>query len=175
MILQASLQWLRQSIHQCFNPQDSSHTLPWWTSYGIYFVRLWEKSDHVINGTALYSQYTFKSLPMSMKYVLSFVRPKSHYSDVIMSVMASQITSLTIVYSTVYSGADQRKHQSSASLAFVRGIHPWLVNSPHKRPVIQNMFPFDDAIMWSIFCFCHFRFTTIIFFTKWMLRRGSVI
>ena len=47
----------------------------------------------------------------------------SHYSEVIMSAMASQITSLTIVYSTVYSGADQRKQQSSASLTFVRGIH----------------------------------------------------
>ena len=46
-----------------------------------------------------------------------------HYSDVIMAAMTSQINSLTIVYSTVYSGADQRKHQSSASLAFVRGIH----------------------------------------------------
>ena len=46
-----------------------------------------------------------------------------HYNDVTMSVMVSQITSLTIVYSTVYSGADQRKHKSSASLAFVRGIH----------------------------------------------------
>ena len=46
-----------------------------------------------------------------------------HYSDVIMGAMASQITSLTIVYSTVCPGADQRKHQSSASLAFVRGIH----------------------------------------------------
>ena len=46
-----------------------------------------------------------------------------HYIDAIMTTMASQITSLTIVYSTVYSGADQRKHQSSASLAFVRGIH----------------------------------------------------
>ena len=48
-----------------------------------------------------------------------------HYSDVIMDPMASQITNLTIVYSTVYSGADQRKHQSSASLPFVRGIHRW--------------------------------------------------
>ena len=53
-----------------------------------------------------------------------------HYSDVIMDMMASQITSLTIVYSTVYSDADQRKHQSSALLAFVRGIHRWPVNSP---------------------------------------------
>ena len=49
-----------------------------------------------------------------------------------MSAMASQITSLTIVYSTVYSGTDKRIHQSSASLAFVRGIHRWPVNSPHK-------------------------------------------
>ena len=61
-----------------------------------------------------------------------------HYSDVIMSTMASQVTSLTIVYTTVYSGADQRKHQSSASLAFVRGIHWWLVNSPHKWPVTRK-------------------------------------
>ena len=62
-----------------------------------------------------------------------------HYNDVIMSAMASQITSLTIVYSSVYSGADQRKHQSSASLAFVRGIHRWPVNSPHKWPVTRKM------------------------------------
>ena len=46
-----------------------------------------------------------------------------HYIDVIMTTMTYQITSLTVVYSIVYSGADQRKHQSSASLAFVRGIH----------------------------------------------------
>ena len=70
-----------------------------------------------------------------------------HYSDVIMSTMASQITSLAIVYTTVYSGADQRKHQSSASLAFVRGIHRWPVNSPHKGPVTRRMFPFDGVIM----------------------------
>ena len=70
-----------------------------------------------------------------------------HYSDVIMDTVASQITSLSIVYSTVYSGADQRKHQSSASLAFVRGTHRWAVNSPHKWPVTRKMFPFDDVIM----------------------------
>ena len=71
-----------------------------------------------------------------------------HNSDVIMATVTSQITSLTIVYSTVYSGADQRKHQSSASLAFVRGIHRWPVNSPHKGPVTRKMLPFDDVIMW---------------------------
>ena len=64
-----------------------------------------------------------------------------------MGTIASQITSLTIVYSIVDSDADQREHQSSASLAFVRGIHRWLVNSPQKRPVTRKMFPFDDAIM----------------------------
>ena len=64
-----------------------------------------------------------------------------------MDTMASQITSLTIVYSTVYSDADQRTHQSSASLAFVRGIHRGPVNSPHKWPVTRKMFPFDDVIV----------------------------
>ena len=64
-----------------------------------------------------------------------------------MSVMASQITSLIIVYPTVYSGADQRKHQSSASLAFKWGIHRWPVNSPQKGPVNRKMFPFDDIII----------------------------
>ena len=70
-----------------------------------------------------------------------------HYSDIIMSMMASEITSLMIVYSTIYLGANQRKHQSSASLAFVRGIHRWLVISLHKGPVMWKMFPFDDVIM----------------------------
>ena len=65
---------------------------------------------------------------------------------------ASQITSLTIVYSTDYSGQDQRKHQSSASLAFVRGIHRGPVNSPHKWPVTRKMFPFDEAIMMKMSC-----------------------
>ena len=64
-----------------------------------------------------------------------------------MGAIASQITSLTIVYSTVDSDADQRKHQSSASLAFMRGIHQGPVNSQHKWPVTRKMFPFDDVIM----------------------------
>ena len=73
-----------------------------------------------------------------------------HYCGVIMGTMASQITSLTIVYSTVYSDAHQRKHQSSAPLAFERGIHRGPVNSPHKWPVTREMFPFDDVIMISL-------------------------
>ena len=77
-----------------------------------------------------------------------------HYNDVIMSGMASQITSLTIVYSTVHSsGAYQRKHQSSVSLVFVRGIHSWRwinrwpVNSLLKGPEMRKLFPFNDVIV----------------------------
>ena len=64
-----------------------------------------------------------------------------------MSTMASDITSLSIVCSSVSSGAHQRKHQSSAPLVFMRGIHRWPVNSPYKGPVTRKMFPFDDVIM----------------------------
>ena len=71
----------------------------------------------------------------------------THYNDVIISAMASQIISFTIVYWSVYSGADQRKHQSSASLAFVRGIHRWPVNSIHIGPVTRQMFTFVGVIM----------------------------
>ena len=59
-----------------------------------------------------------------------------------MGVTASQITSLTFVHSTVYSGTDQRKHPSSASLALVLGIYRWSANSPHKWPETRKMFPF---------------------------------
>ena len=64
-----------------------------------------------------------------------------------MGAIASQVTSRTIVYSTIYSGADQRKHQSLASLAFVRGIHQWPVNARTIGPVMRKMFPFDVVIM----------------------------
>ena len=70
--------------------------------------------------------------------------------DVIMGTITSQITSLTVVYSTVYSDIDQRKHQNSASLAFVQGIHRGPVNSPYKWPVTRKMFPFDDVIMLQV-------------------------
>ena len=74
-----------------------------------------------------------------------------------MGAIASHISSLTIVYSIVCSDANQRKHQSSASLAFVKGIHRGPVNSPHKWPVTRKMFPFDDVIMVSLFSFISYR------------------
>ena len=79
-----------------------------------------------------------------------------NYHDVIMGAIASPITSLTIVYSIVYSDVDQREQQSSVSPAFVRGIHQGPVNSPHKWPVMRKMFPFDDVIMclWEVPYYC---------------------
>ena len=82
-----------------------------------------------------------------------FLRLIGHYRDimsVIMSAMVSQITGAWIVCSTVCSGADQRKNQSSASRAFARGIHQWQADFPHKRPVTPKMFPFDDVIMGTV-------------------------
>ena len=70
-----------------------------------------------------------------------------HNNDVILSAMASQITSSTIVCSSGYSSADQRKHQSSAALAFVQRIQWRPVNSPHKGPATRKIFPFDDVII----------------------------
>ena len=92
------------------------------------------------------SFYSYLHHDCSVTYLPEFPRI-IHYGDVIMGAMASRITSLTIVCTTVYSGTDRRKHQSSASLAFVRGIHRGPVNSPHKRSVTRRMSPFDDVIM----------------------------
>ena len=63
----------------------------------------------------------------------------SHYSDVIINAMAPQITGVSIIFFVVCSGVDQ-KHQSSASLAFMRGIHRWPLDSPHKEPVTRKCF-----------------------------------
>ena len=72
-------------------------------------------------------------------------------SDVIIGTVVSQITSPNIVYWIVYSGADQRRHQSSASLAFVWGIHRWPVISPHKWSVTWKMYPFEDVIIFPVY------------------------
>ena len=82
------------------------------------------------------SSVVWESLELNAQDLISVI----HYDDVIMGAIASQITSLTIIYSTVYLDADQRKHQSSASLAFVWGIHRVPVNSPHKWPVTRKCF-----------------------------------
>ena len=94
-------------------------------------------------------------------------RHGDHYSDVIMGVMASQMTSLTSVYSTVYSGADQRKHQSSASLAFVRGP----VTGEFPAQMASNsrkMFPFDDVNHFPCFySLCKYWTMTVLSLQTW--------
>ena len=93
-----------------------------------------------------------KVFPMSVEII--------HYSDIIVSVMASQITGV----STVCSGADQGKHQSSESLAFVSGIHRLLANSPQKEPVMLKMFSFDEIIM-------HWQYWKLL--NQWWPTKGS--
>ena len=61
-----------------------------------------------------------------------------HYSNITMSAIASQITGASAVYSIFCPSADQRKHQNSASLSFVSGIHPWPVSSPRNGPVTRK-------------------------------------
>ena len=127
---QSSFRWFEKPWRAC----DFTVMLHWYNTIGSLQSSWRSHKDET------YGYLTFVS-----------VSPAWHYSDVIMGTIASQITSLTTVYSTVYSDGDQRKHQSSASLAFVRGIHRGPVkspvNSPHKWPVTRKMFPFDDVIM----------------------------
>ena len=115
-------------------------------------TKIWHRDNFRFLVCIISNMYFYRSILMKFIMAALLVLGQSlhtHYNDVIMGAMASQITSLTIVCSTVYSGTDKRKHQSSASLAFVRGIHRWPVNSPHKGPVTRKMFPFDDVIMRS--------------------------
>ena len=99
----------------------------------------------VISGHILLDVYNMSALIFQGCFTVTWIinqlrRCYNHHSDVTMSAMASQNTGVSIVYSTVCSGVDQRKHQSSASLAFERGIHRWLVNSPHKGPQRRKCF-----------------------------------
>ena len=87
---------------------------------------------------------SYQLISLVMTWITEKHSEIKHYGDVIMWEMASQIASLTIVCSTVYSGVDQRKHQSSTSLAFVMGIHRWPVSSPHKGPETRK----NDFILW---------------------------
>ena len=111
------------------------------------FVNICEKIDRVITTLHCSSLITIYCVIHITWFLMIHSFDTYHYNDVTMGAMASQITSLAIVYSTVYSNADERKHQSYASMAFVRGIHRWPVNSPHKLPVTRKMFPFDDIIL----------------------------
>ena len=115
-------------------------------NYFLYIFRTWiwvrkfqfitkchyRTSQSTIFTYSLFGTWTLMVTCQFMSCIIHFFVAKLciHYCDVIMGAMASQLTSLTIVYATVYPDAYQRKHQSSASLAFVRRIHRWPLNSP---------------------------------------------
>ena len=99
----------------------------------------------------------------------------THFSDIIMGAMASQIPNVSIVCSIIYSGANQRKHQSCMSLAFVGGIHR-TVDSPYKGPVTWKIFPFDDFIMWCTPCSsCSFPFIKLRSQAPYLQRRFTTL
>ena len=107
-----------------------------------------QKTPHISPLRGIWLEFFVEKTPQDIESALCLECLYSttdllHYNDIIMSAIASQVTSLTTVYSTIYSDTVQRKHQSSASLTFVRGT----VNSSHKGPVTRKMFPFDDVIM----------------------------
>ena len=104
-----------------------------------------EYGEPILKVLCLCNYLCMTKIDIGLSYRACWHVGNTHYSDVITSTMAFQITRLTIVYATVYSG---RKHQSSASLAVVWGIHRWPVNSLYKGPVTWKMFPFDDVIMY---------------------------
>ena len=107
----------------------------------IFIFRMWQ-----IN-TLIWIAWWADTLERKRQFQI----PNIRYSDVIMSAIVSQITGVSMVCSTVSSGADQRKHQTSASLVFVRRIERWPVNFPYKETVIRKKFIFDDVIfpMWK--------------------------
>ena len=122
----------------------------------MYFCKIWQSHEPARLGVIFYVplwNLAGNLAAMWQRCLPNFgVIGKFHYNDVIMSAMASQITGISVVCSTVGLGADQRKHQHFTSLAFVWGIR-WPVNSPHKRPVTRKIFPFDDVIMFK--CLSH--------------------
>ena len=113
---QAILFKMSQKVRKLFMLYWTKNTFP------IFLYNC--KRDHIKKfywSSHIVFTFTFSSVSQGPKSFGEPVIPSDHYNGVIMGAIASQITSLTIIYSTVYSEADQRKYQSSASLAFVRG------------------------------------------------------
>ena len=148
----SKLDWITVVVsnkaHQ-WSEKESSFAEDWWrmqfkltkSSRRLMITWHWQGiCGHTVCNISFNSLYGVQTGPGFGSYLLKSWLLAVYYDDVIMGAMASQITSLTIVHSTVYSDADQRKHQNSASLAFVRGIQRGLVNSLHKWPVTGKCF-----------------------------------
>ena len=107
--------------------------------YSLHLKSVWHTSSNLVcSGNRLMGHY-----------LIGHIQP-IHYSDVIISATASEVTTVSIVCSTVCSETDQRIQQSSAPLAFMKGIHRWQVYSPHKRPVARKSLSFHDVIMINV-------------------------
>ena len=146
--------------------------------YPIFTQQLKNKFTKYISNPLRLSRLTggFSTQWMISDEERTVIVRKSHYSDVMKSATASQITSLTIVNSTVYPGADQRKHQCSASLAFVRVIRQWTMNPPHKRARNAKKFSYLMTSSWNNmirsrsslqFPVCWWMRTHILLFVVW--------
>ena len=133
--------WLTVLHHEPAQSVLKARSINTWSSLldftGPHFLRI------------IQTKYRCYVLRIVTHEVITSVLCIHHYSDVIVSAISSQITGVSIVCSTVYSDADKKKW-SSASLAFVRGIHGWPVNSPRKGRVTRKMFPFDDVIIYGV-------------------------
>ena len=111
-------------------------------------------------------------MSVTLLYLVGTVR--RHYNDVIMSIIASRVTGISIVCSTVCSCADQRKHHSSNSMAFARRIQRWAVDSPHKWPLTRKIVPFDDVIITRGQCISIYgamdlvQYSTVCRWTVWL-------
>ena len=128
------------SFRSEISPHSSVHSVQITNSHACLCGCMWVNTyllTRITIGVCDYiSMYCCTSLLMfiyvTVKKNFSLAPFTLHYIDVMMSAMASQITSHRSVYSTVYSGTDQSKQQCSASLVLVRGIHRWPAKSPQK-------------------------------------------
>ena len=117
------------------------------------WVNFWPSSTWIRSGNLKTKYTSCQEVKIHKSIASRWVIPHTwnvikrvHYGDVTMSAVAYQIIFVSIVYLTVWSGTHQRKHQCSALLASVRGIHRWPVNSPQKGPATRKRFPFDEVI-----------------------------
>ena len=132
----------------------------WWRHHGFitfpppYIIPSCRTSDPVVMRSNVLKSPEWTAIAcLWVQIVISHLHP-CHYSDVIMSTIASQITGVLIVCSTVWSGADQRKHQSSASLAFVRGNPPVTCGLPSQMANnAENVYIWWRHREWSLWPF----------------------
>ena len=125
-------------------PATSFYPNQWWLVYWrIHASLALNELTHNALNTSVGGQHRFAISIICRHWCGAY-----HYSYVIMSVLASQITTVSSVCPTVCSGVHQRKYQSVASHAFVRRTHRWPVDSAHKGPTTRRMFPFDDVVMY---------------------------